>query len=187
VTVFRGITVIFWLAFILYWAASAFSAKRTVGSTRSHFGIGLAFIIILLLLFHSQIVQQLSRYDLVFTNNPLLGWIGVALCGGGITFAIWARFHLGRNWGMPRAVKEDPELVTTGPYTYVRHPIYTGVMLGILGSALVSGLSWLVLFVIASAYFIYSAKTEEAIMMRQFPAQYTEYKNHTKMLVPYIF
>ncbi len=113
--------------------------------------------------------------------------IGVILCGVGVAFAIWARRHLGKNWGMPRSQKENPDLITTGPYTYVRHPIYTGVLLAILGSILASDLRGLILFVIVAAYFVYSAKTEERYMTEKFPQQYPSYKAQTKMIVPFVY
>jgi protein-S-isoprenylcysteine O-methyltransferase Ste14 len=118
---------------------------------------------------------------------PALGFASVALAAFGIGFAVWARTYLGRNWGMPRSIKENPELVTTGPYAYVRHPIYTGVLLALLGSVLMSGLPWLIVFVVACGYFIYSAYQEEGVMLRTFPESYPPYKARTKMLIPFIF
>lgn len=88
---------------------------------------------------------------------------------------------------MPMAVKEAPELVTTGPYATVRHPIYTGVILAILGSTLTGGWWWLVIFVISTAYFIYAAMREEKEMAKTFPDTYPAYKARTKMLIPYVF
>ena len=105
----------------------------------------------------------------------------------GITLAIWARRHLGRNWGMPMSLKEEPELVTSGPYKYIRNPIYSGMLLALLGTGLVLGLPWLVAFVACSIYFIYSSKVEEKIMAEQFPQTYPEYKKRTKMLIPFVW
>lgn len=85
------------------------------------------------------------------------------------------------------SLKEKPELVTSGPYRSLRHPIYTGMLLAMLGTALVVGLSWLIIFIGAGIYFVYSAKTEEQIMMREFPHIYPEYKKHTNMLIPLIW
>jgi protein-S-isoprenylcysteine O-methyltransferase Ste14 len=87
---------------------------------------------------------------------------------------------------MPRAIKENPELVTSGPYRYVRHPIYTGVLLALLGSTLVAGPWWLIVFVIACIYFFYSAKQEEKRMLAAFPDTYPAYMQRTKMLVPFV-
>jgi len=82
--------------------------------------------------------------------------------------------------------KQDPELVTSGPYRYIRHPIYTGILFAMLGSSLVSSLFWLMVFAISGIYFIYSALIEEKLMMKQFPKVYSDYKRKTKMLIPFI-
>ena len=84
-------------------------------------------------------------------------------------------------------VKEGHELVITGPYRVVRHPIYSGILLAMLGSALVVGTPWLIAFVFVGAYLAYCAKTEEQLMMQQFPNEYTRYKRKTKMLIPFVW
>jgi len=83
--------------------------------------------------------------------------------------------------------KVDPELVTTGPYRYIRHPIYSGIILAAIGTTIASGLSWILVVVLLGAYFIYAATVEEHIMGRLFPESYPPYKRSTKMLVPFIF
>jgi protein-S-isoprenylcysteine O-methyltransferase Ste14 len=84
-------------------------------------------------------------------------------------------------------VKEEPELVTSGPYRVARHPIYSGILLALAGSALVAGTPWLIAFIFFFAYFAYSAKTEEQLMMQQFPDEYAPYKKRTKMLIPFVW
>ena len=79
----------------------------------------------------------------------------------GLALAVWARIYLGRNWGMPMSERAEPELVTSGPYRFVRHPIYSGILLAVLGSALCTTLFWLAALVLLGAYFIYSARVEE--------------------------
>lgn len=114
-------------------------------------------------------------------------WAGVGLTLIGIAFAFWARAHIGRNWGMPMSLRQGHELVTSGPYAYVRHPIYTGIMLAMIGSALTLGLIWLLLFAITFVYFVFSARTEERMMVAQFPDTYPAYRRRTKMLLPFVF
>jgi protein-S-isoprenylcysteine O-methyltransferase Ste14 len=87
---------------------------------------------------------------------------------------------------MPRAVKENPELVMTGPYAYVRHPIYAGMLVAMIGSGLVAGWPWILFTVVFGAYFLYSATEEEKLMLRTFPDSYPAYQQRTKMLVPYV-
>lgn len=106
----------------------------------------------------------------------------------GLGFAIWARVHIGRNWGTPMTQRDDPELVTSGPYRMVRHPIYSGILVAGVGTA-VALLSWvwITAFVLTGIYFVHSATVEERYMNERFPESYQVYKRSTKMLVPFIF
>jgi protein-S-isoprenylcysteine O-methyltransferase Ste14 len=115
-----------------------------------------------------------------------LAAVGSALCVVGCAFAIWARFSLGRNWGMPMTQHAQPELVTSGPYRFVRHPIYTGILFMLVGTSLVYPLGAIpsAAFI---AYFIYSASREERDMVRQFPDTYPGYRQRSKMLIPFVF
>jgi protein-S-isoprenylcysteine O-methyltransferase Ste14 len=82
--------------------------------------------------------------------------------------------------------KADPELVTTGPYSKVRHPIYSGIILAMVGTAIAVSPYWLIAAVIIGAYFLYSATVEERNMAKLFPTTYPPYKSATKMLIPYV-
>ncbi len=188
-TVYNAIIVGFWLIFIIVWFVSSWSAKRNVHRSYGLQGFlaRLVIVLIIVLLFRNQSASFLEGYAWSGAIHPLASLIGVVLCGIGIAYAIYARAYLGRNWGMPMSVKKDAELVTTGPYAQVRHPIYTGVLLGILGSALVTNLWWIVIFVAAAGYFIYSARREEKLMQETFPDQYPAYKKRTNMLIPFVF
>lgn len=110
---------------------------------------------------------------------------GAVLCIVGVAFAIWARVVLGRNWGMPMTLHDDPELVTSGPYRYVRHPIYTGLTAMFIGTSLVYPLAALP-SAFAIAYSVFSALREERDMAKRFPEAYREYKKRSKMLVPFL-
>ena len=83
--------------------------------------------------------------------------------------------------------KQNPELVTSGPYRYIRHPIYTGILTAALASTIDVSIYWLLVFIIWAIYFIYSAVIEEKRMSKQFPKDYPAYKAKTKMLIPFIF
>jgi protein-S-isoprenylcysteine O-methyltransferase Ste14 len=114
-----------------------------------------------------------------------LAVVGAVLCVAGCAFAIWARFSLGRSWGMPMTRHAAPELVTSGPYRFVRHPIYTGILFMLVGTSLLHAVA-----AIPSAafigYFVYSARREEGDMERQFPDAYPAYKRRSKMLIPFL-
>jgi len=170
-----------WLAFGTYWLAASVGVKA--GQTRwTRFaGIRVAIILIVLLLLR---VRTFKTH--VTINDPWLEVIGLAVFLLGLALAVWARVYLGRNWGMPMTQKVDPELVTTGPYRRVRHPIYSGIILAMIGTAIAVSLYWLVAVVVLGGYFIYSATVEERYLAERFPDSYSEYKASTKMLIPFI-
>ena len=120
------------------------------------------------------------------TSNPWLLGVSLAVFVLGLVLAVWARVYLGRNWGMPMSQRADPELVTTGPYARIRHPIYSGVIIGTVGTAIAVSPYWLNAVAILGAYFLFSAVIEERTMARLFPAAYPPYKRTKKMLIPYI-
>jgi protein-S-isoprenylcysteine O-methyltransferase Ste14 len=111
----------------------------------------------------------------------------LALEWGGVAFAIWAREHLGRMWSGTVTIKEEHRLIRTGPYRYVRHPIYTGILFGVLGVALargsLAGLLALPLFVLG---FVRKMVLEERFMMAQFGDEYRAYRRETRALIPFI-
>jgi protein-S-isoprenylcysteine O-methyltransferase Ste14 len=120
-------------------------------------------------------------------DNPWLQRIGLALFVAGLAFAIWARVYIGRNWGSPMSQKADPELVTSSPYRRIRHPIYSGIILAMIGTAVALSPFWLVPVAILGGYFVYSATREERYMTERFPDTYPAYKRSTKMLIPFLF
>ncbi|MHB8660776.1 MAG: methyltransferase family protein [Minisyncoccota bacterium] len=179
-----------WIVFIGYWTISAFlGVKKDVGGRMVvwRWESRLLILAAVIILTHVGVFDQLSLRHLGIPTSPYVSSVGVLLCATGVALAIWARAHLGQNWGMPMSLKEKSELVTSGPYAYVRHPIYTGMILALLGSALVGDAVWLVPFVIFCVYFVYSAYAEERHMAQQFPEQYAAYKKRTKMFIPFVF
>jgi protein-S-isoprenylcysteine O-methyltransferase Ste14 len=87
---------------------------------------------------------------------------------------------------MPMTQKVEPELVTSGPYRFVRHPIYSGLLAGVLGTALVTNLIGLIIVAILGGYFCFSASVEEKNFTATFPTAYPAYRASTKMLIPFI-
>jgi protein-S-isoprenylcysteine O-methyltransferase Ste14 len=172
-----------WVAFWIYWLAASVGVKA--GRTRwARFaGFRVAIILILLLLLR---LRAFKGHRAV-TTDPWLQGIGLAIFLLGLALAVWARIYLGRNWGMPMSEKADPELVTTGPYSVTRHPIYSGIILALAGTTIAVSLYWLIAVVVLGAYFIYSAVMEERHMAEVFPDAYPRYKQSTKMLIPFIF
>jgi protein-S-isoprenylcysteine O-methyltransferase Ste14 len=168
-----------WIIFWVYWIASAFGVKEGTGSRRRIPLSGLTALSVIL-------VVRVFRGGSLAIHSPVLGAIGAVLFASGIALAIWARVHLGRNWGMPMSQKAEPELVTSGPYRVVRHPIYSGLLAALLGTALVTNLIGLIIVVILGAYFYYSASVEEKNLTTTFPTAYPAYQTSTKMLIPFV-
>ena len=141
-------------------------------------------------------------FSLVFTDYFRSGWtalsfaptsnitgaVGLFLVLMGVSFAIWARFQLGGNWSAAVSVKEGHTLIRQGPYTVVRHPIYSGLLLALLGVAVivgkVRGLVGVGVFFLAMWL---KSSIEERFMLEEFGAEYRSYQQRVKALVPYLF
>jgi len=188
-TIYNRLIVALWLIFMVYWAVMAVGAKRNLDARVwwRDSGARVGVIVLVFLALHFTVFRHALRTAGAYAHSTgmLLGLIGVALCALGIGLAIWARVNLGRNWGMPMSRKEQPELVTSGPYAYVRHPIYTGMLMAMLGSAIGESAFRSIPLVMFGIYFVYSARREEALMTEHFPQQYPAYRKRTKMLVPF--
>ncbi|HXA55467.1 MAG TPA: isoprenylcysteine carboxylmethyltransferase family protein [Solirubrobacteraceae bacterium] len=168
-----------WVVFWVYWLVSAAGAKKGRRAWRSRPpGLLIAVLAVVLL-------RVFKPGSLAVHAAPVQA-LGVVLFLAGLGLAVWARVHLGRNWGMPMTRKDEPELVTSGPYRLVRHPIYSGILLGVLGTALATNLYWLIGLVVMGAYFIYSARVEEKLMSASFPTAYRSYRASSKMLIPFV-
>jgi protein-S-isoprenylcysteine O-methyltransferase Ste14 len=181
---FNLIIFIIWLLFLAYWLISAAGAKKNAG--RPWKGIAVRMVIFAGLFAYLQSVRGHSRLSHAVVVPVALGILGVAICLLGIAVATWARIHIGRNWGMPMSIKEEPELVDSGPYAHIRHPIYTGFLIAMFGSAIAAGWWWGIALLAFGVYFLYSAKMEEKRLSQAMPTQYPAYMRRTKMLIPYM-
>lgn len=167
-----------WIAFALYWVIAAWGAKQ--GSRTGRFRPQSLLVVL------AVVLLRVFRTNTLPVHSPILEGVGAVLFLAGLGLAVWARLYLGRNWGMPMTRKDEPELVTSGPYRYVRHPIYSGLLLAILGTALATNIYWLIAFAIMGVYFVYSASVEERILTESFPSSYPAYRAATKMLIPFV-
>jgi len=170
-----------WVGFWVYWLAASVGVKT--GRTRwgQFAGIRVGIFLIILLLARLRVFKGHT-----VTHDAVLEGIGLGLFLLGLAVAVWARIYLGGNWGMPMTRKDNPELVTTGPYHLIRHPIYSGILLAMIGTAIAVSVYWLIAAVVIGGYFIYSATVEERYMAERFPDTYPGYKRSTKMLVPFL-
>lgn len=181
----RAVEVVFgvgWGAFWLYWLVAAFSMKRGRVLWLRELRIRALIVVVAVILIRLRVFRGHG-----LNTDPWRAALGLALFALGLGFAIWARVHIGRNWGTPMTQKDEPELVTSGPYHLIRHPIYAGILVAGLGTSV--ALSWLGLIAVglAGVYFVYSATVEERYLTSQFPDTYPAYKRSAKMLLPFIF
>ena len=178
-----------WLIFCLIWLITAFGVKRNIVARPAWVRLParIAIVVVVLLVFARRVDDRLLLASVaVLLASPVVALIGTLLCAAGIAFAIWARMVIGRNWGTPMTLKRGHELVTTGPYAYVRHPIYSGVLLAMSGSVLVMSLLWLVVLLLNGLQFIYAARKEEQLLLKTFPNEYAAYMQRTKMIIPFV-
>ena len=121
-------------------------------------------------------------------NHPAIRDLGVALAGLGISLMIWARRHLGRYWSDNVEIKTDHQLISTGPYARLRHPIYTGMLVGIAGSAIAVG-EWrgVGAFLLLLTNYVIKARKEDRILRKKFGAAFEEYEHRTGFLVPRLY
>jgi protein-S-isoprenylcysteine O-methyltransferase Ste14 len=181
----RAVELVFavgWAAFWLYWLVAALSVKSGRASRSHELPVRAVFLVAAILLVRSGVFRGHH-----LNTDPWRASVGLILFALGLTFAIWARVHIGRNWGTPMTKKDEPELVTSGPYRLVRHPIYSGILVAGVGTAVALSWLWLIPAVMAGTYFVYSATMEERYLTEQLPDTYPAYKRSTKMLVPFIF
>lgn len=178
-----------WIAFFVYWQIRAANTKTTkrLEPAASRILRVIVFLVVLALLSPLRIpVPWLYQHLWPVGLWPF--WVGVAVNVAGLLFAVWAREHLGRNWSRSVTIKQDHELITTGPYASIRHPIYTGILTGFLGTAIamtqVRGA-----IVLGLVFLIFWAKLrlEENWMRSQFGESYIDYTHHTAALVPFLF
>ncbi len=140
----------------------------------------------ILLFFHPGGGSFLQRF--IFPRRPMIGWIGVACVAVGLGFAAWARYHLGRLWSGRVTLKEDHAIIRTGPYGIVRHPIYTGLVLALIGSFLAAPtLAALVGLVALTIGLVIKIRQEEDLLTRHFGAAYDGYRKDVPALIPYIW
>lgn len=170
-----------WVAFWLYWLIAAAGAKATRARSGQSIGIRAVIAGAVILLFRTHAFRSDS------THAVVAAVIGVALWALGLAVAIWARLYLGRNWGTPMSQRAQPELVTSGPYRWVRNPIYSGIILAMVGTAIAVNVDWFVVVVLLGGFFVYSAFAEERFLAAEFPDTYPAYKRSSKRLIPFVF
>lgn len=182
----RQCTDALWLLFGAYWLVSALKRKKT--KQRETWSQRFGYLLPLALGFYL-LSQPQARYGWLGSRFVRIGsageWLGVLLTAAGIGVAFWARWHLGTNWSGVVTLKEDHELIRTGPYRTIRHPIYTGILLALLGTSITLGeVRALIAVAIAWLSFYIKARREESFLMQEFGPGFDEHKRHTGMFLP---
>jgi protein-S-isoprenylcysteine O-methyltransferase Ste14 len=175
-----------WSGLGIIWAMGLFWSKPTLQRTgmQGRLVYGLFTIAGFYLMFGGGVPEGWLRMRL-FARTAWVDETGLAVTAAGLAFAVWARIYLGRNWSGSVQVKVGHELRRGGPYAWVRHPIYAGLLLAIVGTAMVRGQvrGVLAFGVLLGAFWVKSG-IEEALMRKTFGAEYEEYARVTGRLVP---
>ncbi|HTZ70742.1 MAG TPA: isoprenylcysteine carboxylmethyltransferase family protein [Acetobacteraceae bacterium] len=177
-----------WVSWAVTWFVLARDVKQTVRreSRVSRLLHLVPLFVAALLLFGQWHVGWLGH--VVLSRAAWMAPVGAGLVLAGLLFSLWARLTIGRNWSGTVTVKQAHALVDTGPYRLARHPIYTGLLLAFLGTAVaideVRG--WLA-FALVAAAFLRKMRTEEAFMVETFGSEYESYRTRVKSLVPFVW
>ena len=175
-----------WIAFLAYWIISAFKLKSTKRREPSvERVVYLVFMVATYFLLFSDRIDFGVLGRRFVAPDPTFGAIGVAITVVGVAFAIWARWHLGENWSATVTVKQGHELIRSGPYGLIRHPIYTGMLLALAGTALALGeYRGLLSLAMAVACFYLKARKEERYLVQEFGEGFKEHAEQTGMFLP---
>jgi len=175
-----------WAGFSAYWVISAFRTRATVRreSFVARYGVMLIEVVGFSLLFDGDFnVGVFGRHFL--PRCFALAVLGILFTWSGLSLCVWARYHLGQFWSGRITLKQDHQLIRTGPYAGLRHPIYTGLDLSAIGTALFIDRWRCVLGVcVIMIGFVIKAKREEALLAGQFGEAFEEHRKHTGFLLP---
>jgi protein-S-isoprenylcysteine O-methyltransferase Ste14 len=178
-----------WAAWFVYWHVAAFGTKparrrESVASRLSHI-LPLALAVALF------IQPGLAGPALgapILARSPGFDIAGALLVAAGLGFAVWARLHLAGNWSGTVTLKQDHELVRSGPYALLRHPIYTGLLLAAVGTVVaIDRWSAVIALALMATAFLRKIVIEERFMADAFGPAYAAYSRGTARLVPYLW
>ncbi len=175
-----------WIAWLLYWVVMAFSTKRTI-ERRGFLGYRLVALIAFVGCVVAGRLLHVSSQSQLWQTTLGLGVLTDCIVLAGAAFTVWARITLGRNWSAEVTFKQDHELIESGPYALARHPIYTGLIIMAVGTAINYGraIGFALLFSICVAVW-WKVRQEEQIMSKHFPDAYAEYKQRVHALIPFV-
>jgi len=177
-----------WISYFIYWWLMAKDVKSSIRteSPLSRLIRSISIVLALILLWIPKF--PIPVLDIRFLpDSNLFFWIGFIITLGGLLFSVWARKRLGKNWSQAVTIKDDHQLITDGPYALVRHPIYTGLILGFIGSSIALGeLRGLISDLLVFGVLLYKLKLEDKWLLDQFGESYKLYTQRTSALIPFI-
>jgi protein-S-isoprenylcysteine O-methyltransferase Ste14 len=192
-THYTFVAVVCWCVLLLVWLPGHFMQLRARSAPtpypgRQMIATALLVLCVLLMFWARRLGFRLALTQLTPVLG-VLGMLGDALAAAGVAFAIWARIALGRNWsGAIVSVREGQGLVQRGPYAIVRHPIYTGFLVALMGTALTLGTlaAWLGVAAALIGLLI-RVDIEDRMMAAEFGDAHAAYRAHTKKLIPLVW
>ncbi len=177
-----------WMVFFVAWMLAAFRTKRAAqrADWRRRLAYGIPVVVGFALMFDDR--RNLGWLDdRILPKTQELAVAAIALTLTGMGFAVWARVHLGRNWSSAPMIKEQHQLIRSGPYRLVRHPIYTGLLIALAGTFLANGrVRGALSVVVVGLAFDIKRRIEEEFMVQTFGEQYEDYRRTTGALFPRI-
>src|SRR5215471_1122620 len=183
----RTLLALLWFSWLVYWISAA---QRTAPNKRmetllegASYRIPLAIGVYLTVFWWKPLFRWIPALG---TPSPLAAGIGLAFTVAGLCFAIWGRLHLGKYWSGRITLKENHRVIQSGPYSWVRHPIYSGLLLALLGTVITSGnLQACVGFAVIFLSFWRKLTVEEIWLRSHFGAEYEVYQKRVKALIPH--
>ena len=171
-----------WLVWLIAWLRTRPTQERAGCASRLLDGLP-GFLAFYLIFCDNIRLRWLAAT--ILSRSPFMNAVAVTLTGVGIAFAIWARFYIGQNWSSAVSIKVGHQLIRTGPYAWVRHPIYSGLLLAMIGTAIARREPrGFVAFALLWLAFVIKSRMEEGFMRRTFGSEYDEYSRVTGALVP---
>jgi protein-S-isoprenylcysteine O-methyltransferase Ste14 len=181
--------IVCWAGFYVYLLVTATRTKRTIKRNRQLWRFWVTVLLFAAAIVVVKLIPDLQNHlsGLLVSQSAPQEVAADVLTFLGVVTAFWARVALGGNWSSSAEIKEGQELVQRGPYRYVRHPLYSGILLMALGLVVWFGLIGLLPFLVVFLILLIRSRQEESLLTSYFPETYPEYRRHTKALIPFVF
>jgi protein-S-isoprenylcysteine O-methyltransferase len=187
-SVIELILCIIWISFFVYWFISAWKNQSPFKRRQSR-GSLLSYMVVLIVIWvlFARLVSPTLMFERILPDTAFFVLTGLLVTCAGLGFAVQARVHLGKFWSGRPSIRIDHKIIRTGPYRVVRHPIYTGLLLGMTGTAIALGYFWAICTIfLLLVVFIMKIRLEEKFLEEEFGEEYVSYKHEVKALIPFL-